>query len=120
MTTLNDLDKNGVYYLASPYTSPNPDIMKQRYLKIDEIAYNLMMEGFHLIEPIGSTHHKAQRFKLPSEYSFWKKQCRAMVGVSNGVIVAMLDGWKESVGVQDEIKIATELGKPVIYLKTEE
>ncbi len=28
----------------------------------------------------------------------------------------MLDGWRESVGVQAEIAIARELGKPVTFL----
>ena len=29
----------------------------------------------------------------------------------------MLDGWQQSVGVQAEIAIARELGKPVTYLR---
>lgn len=34
----------------------------------------------------------------------------------NELVVLMLDGWKESRGVQAEIRIALELGKPVRYL----
>jgi len=34
----------------------------------------------------------------------------------NDVVVVMLDGWRESVGVQAEIAIARELGKPVTFL----
>ncbi|MCH7685113.1 MAG: hypothetical protein IH899_00270 [Planctomycetes bacterium] len=30
-----------------------------------------------------------------------------------------LDGWRESVGVQTEIRLAGELGKPVRYLESE-
>jgi hypothetical protein len=30
-------------------------------------------------------------------------------------MVLMLDGWRESIGVQAEIAIANELGKPVTY-----
>ena len=32
------------------------------------------------------------------------------------MVVLMLDGWRESVGVAAEIRIAGELGKPVRYL----
>jgi hypothetical protein len=32
----------------------------------------------------------------------------------------MLDGWQESIGVQAEIRMAKELGKPVRYLVSEE
>jgi len=31
----------------------------------------------------------------------------------------MLDGWNQSVGVQAEIRVARELGKPVRYLAAE-
>lgn len=117
---INNLDKNGVYYLASPYTSSDLELMKQRYFAVDEVGYKLMMKGFHLIEPISSTHHKALRFKLPPEYTFWKERCRKMISVSNGVIVLTIDGWERSVGVQDEIKIAKELNKPVIYINDNE
>lgn len=114
--SINDLDKNGVYYLASPYTSNDSEIMKEIYLKVDEVGYKLLIKGFHLIEPIASTYHKAQRFQLPHEYSFWTTHCRKMVSVSDGVIVLMLEGWETSTGVQDEIKIASDLGKRVIYI----
>jgi hypothetical protein len=117
--TLDDLDKNGVYYLASPYTSSSKEVMKERYKKVDEVGYKLMIKGFHLIEPIASTHHKAQRFALPPDYSFWKERCRRMVSNSDGVIVLMLDGWEKSVGVQDEIKIAIESKLPVVYISPE-
>ncbi len=36
--------------------------------------------------------------------------------VCDKVVVLMIDGWKESVGVQAEIAIARELGKPVSFL----
>ena len=32
----------------------------------------------------------------------------------------MLDGWRESVGIQAEIAIARQLGKPVTFLPAEE
>ncbi|MBX3452499.1 MAG: DUF1937 family protein [Planctomycetaceae bacterium] len=35
------------------------------------------------------------------------------------VVVLTLDGWRESAGVQAEIRIAGELGKPVRYLAPE-
>ena len=35
---------------------------------------------------------------------------------SDEAVVLVLDGWQESRGVQAEIRIARELGKPVRYL----
>jgi hypothetical protein len=40
-----------------------------------------------------------------------------MLKLSAGVVVLMLKGWDTSVGVQDEIKYATELGIPVYYVQ---
>jgi hypothetical protein len=120
MSNIDNLDKEKVYYLASPYTSPDLEKMKERYLKVDEVGYKLLMKGFHIIEPIASTYHKAQRFQLPHDYSFWINHCRKFVEISDSVIVLMLDDWENSVGVQDEIKIATELGKKVVYISENE
>jgi hypothetical protein len=36
------------------------------------------------------------------------------------VVVLTLAGWRESVGVQTEIRIAAELGKPVQYVAPDE
>jgi hypothetical protein len=36
------------------------------------------------------------------------------------LVVLMLSGWEDSAGVQAEIRIARELGKPVPYLAAEE
>ncbi len=39
-----------------------------------------------------------------------------LCGWCDKVYVFMQDGWKESVGLNAEIKIAKELGKPIIYI----
>jgi hypothetical protein len=44
---------------------------------------------------------------------------RERLGRCDEVVVLMLDGWEESIGVQAEIRIARELGKPVRYLAPE-
>lgn len=105
-----------VYYLASPYSHPDPQIMQSRYEQAEYVAYELICKGYTLIEPITSSHHKSIRFGINTAYENWKQNCRNLIAVADGVIVAStIDGWKESVGVQDEITIAKELGKPVFY-----
>jgi hypothetical protein len=55
-----------------------------------------------------------------SVWSFWEQYDRKFLERCDEVVVLMLDGWEESVGVQAEIRIAGELGKPVRYLAPEE
>lgn len=45
---------------------------------------------------------------------------RAFIKNASGVIVLMLDGWRESIGVKDEIKLAKELRLPIMYIEVGE
>jgi hypothetical protein len=116
MNSVKGLPKEVVYYFASPYTSPDPYIRERRYLDVIKVATDLIHQGYTLLEPIAMSHHHAQRFGLPSGYEFWKKRDRTFIEISDGVLVCMLDGWQESIGVTDEIHYAKSLGKPVFYL----
>jgi len=108
-----------VYYFASPYSDPDPAVREHRYVDTIDIATKLINHGYCLLEPIAMSHHHAQRFGLPSGYDFWKTRDRKFIEITDGVIVLMLPGWKESVGVTDEIQYALSLGKPVYYLHPE-
>lgn len=53
---------------------------------------------------------------LPTNWPFWERFDREHLAQCDEVVVLMLEGWRESVGVAAEIRIAGELGKPVRYL----
>lgn len=112
-----EMPKNHVYYLASPYSSPDPYIREQRYLEIIKVATDLICMGYTLLEPIAMSHHHAQRFGLPSGYDFWRQRDRRFIEMCDAVLVCMMKGWDKSVGVTDEIEYAKSIGKPVYYLK---
>lgn len=109
--------ENRVYYLASPYSSDDAYTRELRYLQTLHFATDLINRGYTLIEPIAMSHQHAQRFSLPTGYSFWKKRDRLLLSRCHGVIVYCLPGWDISVGVSDEIAYAKELGLPVYYAK---
>ena len=54
---------------------------------------------------------------MPLDWAFWQRHDRRYLEACDEVVVLMLDGWRESVGVQAEIAIARELGKPVTFLR---
>ncbi len=110
------IDKTKVWYLASPYSSTDPEMVHKRYKAVNKAGAILCKEGFILIEPIAMCHHKSLEFDLPQGYEYWKTRDRKFVSMSDGILVLQLPGWIESTGVTDEVAYAQSLGKPVMYL----
>lgn len=102
-------------YLASPYSHPDPAVREQRFRAACQAAVALLHAGRVVFSPIAHSHPLAQH-GLPGNWHFWERYDRAFLERCDEVLVLMLDGWEESVGVQAEIRIARELGKPVRYL----
>lgn len=106
-----------IRYLATPYSSTEAYVREQRFMQACVIAGQLMGDGFVVYSPIAHSHPIAGLVDLPTSWEFWQTQCVAMLRVSSVLVVAMMDGWQESVGVQAEIALAKELGIPVEYLE---
>jgi nucleoside 2-deoxyribosyltransferase len=105
-------------YLASPYSHVDPAVREQRFCAACQAAVALLHAGRVVFSPIAHSHPLAQH-GLPGNWHFWERYDRAFLERCDEVLVLMLDGWEESVGVQAEIRIARELGKPVRYLASE-
>lgn len=102
-------------YLASPYSHPDANIREQRFRDACIAAARLIRAGHVIFSPIAHGHPIAEH-GLPIDWQFWERQDREQLERCDEIVVLMLDGWKESVGVQAEIRIAGELGKPVRYV----
>lgn len=104
-------------YICSPYNSPDPGIKHARFRAVCKVAAALMARGELVFSPIAHTHPIALAGSLPPDWGFWERYDRAMLEACGMVYVLMLPGWRESIGVQAEIKIAAELGIDVRYLE---
>lgn len=102
-------------YLASPYSHPDAMIRRQRFHAACRAAANLLASGLTVFSPIVHGHPLVDH-GLPTNWPFWERFDRDHMTRCDEVVVLMLDGWRESVGVAAEIRIAGELGKPVRYL----
>jgi hypothetical protein len=109
----------GLVYLATPYTHPDPSVMESRFDAACRIAGRLMADGELVFSPIAHTHPIAVCCELPRHWEFWAKYDRAILATCARVVVAMLPGWDQSKGVAAEIAIAQELSVPVEYLAVE-
>lgn len=102
-----------IIYLASPYTHESIEVRRERFEKVASVTARLMRQGIHVFSPIVHCHPLAERYNLPSDYTFWEEYDRKFLAVCGEMWIVMLDGWMESKGVAAEIKIARQLGIPV-------
>lgn len=109
------LSKRKVYYLASPYSHKDPKVMEARHIEVLDIAAELIKAGYTVLQPITMCHEMSLRHNLPSGYEYWKKRDREFIKRTDGIIVSLMDGWDISVGVDDEVKYAAKLGKPIHF-----
>ena len=105
-------------YLASPYSHPDKRVRQRRFNASCQVTAALMRAGLIVFSPIVHSH-PLTRHGLPGDWEFWQRYDRAYLEACTGVAVLMLEGWKESKGVQAEIAMARELGKPVIFIDPE-
>ena len=103
-------------YLATPYSDPDPKIRQERFDNINRIAASLINDGHYVFSPISHTHPIALIGNLPTGWEFWDGFDRSFIEWCDVVCVFCTAGWDTSVGVQAEIKIANELGKPIKYI----
>ena len=103
-------------YLASPFTHDDPAVRQQRYEAACRAAAALISQGQIVFSPI-SHSYGISADGLPPDWHFWEKHDRRYLEVCDELAVLMLDGWQESVGVQAEIAIAREYGKPITFFR---
>lgn len=90
-------------YLASPYSHPEPLVMKTRFLLAEQTTALYTKKGAHVYSPIVHYHEMAAKYKFPTDFEFWKKINMDMLRRAEEMWVLDIPGWMESVGVQAEI-----------------
>lgn len=102
-------------YLASPYSHPDPLIMKTRFLLAEQETAHYMKQGLVIFSPIVHCHEIACKYTLPTDFAFWQNYCIAMLRRADTLWVLRIEGWKESKGVTHEIEVATAALIPIKY-----
>jgi hypothetical protein len=112
---LSELEKEegNMIYLAVPYSHGDPEVREYRFKMANSVAGFMTAQGELVYSPISHTHAIAIERKLPTDWEYWEKHNRQMMAICSKLVVLRLDGWKESVGVRAEIKLARELRIPV-------
>jgi len=108
-----------LYYLASPYSHKDREIMNQRAEQATKAAVDLLKLGVVTFAPIPYNCHW-EKYNLPSDWGFWQDFDKTFIDHMDAVVVLQLEGWDKSVGVTAEIAYAKEISIPVYYLSVEQ
>jgi hypothetical protein len=102
-------------YLGQPYSHQDPAVRQWRFEAACRATAALMRAGLVVFSPVAHSH-PLTRYGLPGDWRFWERYDRAFLEACGALAILTLDGWKESVGVGAEIRIAFELGLPVFLI----
>jgi hypothetical protein len=105
-------------YLASPYTHTEASVRDSRFDAACKATAELVRGGLVVFSPI--VHgHPLVRFDLPIEWEYWERFDHEYLRRCDCMVVLMLDGWRESRGVQAEISLASKLDLRIDYVAPE-
>ena len=102
-------------YLAAPYSHPDKSVVEKRMETLCKVDALLMQRGIYTVSPL-LKHFIVHYTDLPTDWNYWKGYSDTVMCAVDRVIIVMMDGWEESVGVQAEIKMANHLGIKVEYV----
>lgn len=105
-----------IVYLACPYASRHKELRDIRLTLVTEMAGLLMNTGQVIFSPLTHNAPISKAFELPNGWDFWSQIDLAFLSHCSHLLVLTLPGWKESTGVQAEIKAARAQGIPISYL----
>ena len=103
-------------YLASPYSHPDAAVRQQRFHDACRATAALLHAGHVVFSPVVHSHPLVA-YGLPGGWAFWERIDREHLERCDAVVVLLLDGWRASIGVQAEIRLATAFGKEVHYVE---
>jgi hypothetical protein len=105
--------KYGLTFLSMPYSDKDKTLVEERFRKSTEVSAHLMVNGIHLLSPIGFGHPIVIAHPVPSDWDYWNLFCKKLINASSQLLVFTLPGWKESTGVQEEIEFAKRHHIPI-------
>src|SRR5262245_27488339 len=114
--TLQSIKLQPLIYLATPY-SKYPAGIEQAFVDAAALTGRLLVEGLRVYSPIAHTHPIAVWGQLdPYDHSIWLPFDEAIMTAASALLVAEMDGWRESKGIAHEIDFFERRKKPIFYL----
>jgi hypothetical protein len=109
---------DGFWYVATPYSKYEEgfNVAAFEAAKAGAILVNF---GFCVYCPIVHIHqliiYSAGALGHLDD-DLWREQDQPFMEGAKGLIVVMMNGWKESDGIKHEIEVFEKVGKPILYM----
>ena len=106
-------------YIASPYSDPDPEVMRLRYQRVCKIVADLMGEyPDHLFfSPIAHSHGIAKWGFMDPDHETWMEIEKAWIDWADELWIADMPGRLVSKGIMDfEIPYGRDNNKPIEWL----
>jgi len=113
------MNTTGFLYIASPYSKSDAKKREDRYMGVCATCAYFVRCGWTVYSPIAHWHPITKAYGLPIDMEFWRKHDLVMLQFAWKMIVAMIQGWQDSDGIQEEIVFARKHRIPVEYFDTE-
>lgn len=106
----------GYWYIGSPY-SKYPGGLVEAFKRVCRVTGRFAQAGVPAYSPIAHTHPIAAEGALdPHDHSIWLPFDGPLMEAARGLVVVMMDGWQDSIGLQFEIDHFKRAGKPVMFI----
>jgi hypothetical protein len=103
-------------YIAVPYSHPDAAVANARFELVTRVA-GWLMADYVVFSPITHSHAVEQLWDAGvKRWDFWRNQDLEIISRVDEMHVLMLDGWRDSEGVQAEIEFCHDNGIPVLYI----
>lgn len=106
-----------LHYLATPYTR-YPKGLMQAFTDACLLMVRLRTQHkLRVYSPIAHSHNLARTTEVdPKDHQFWMACCKPWMEKSDILLIAKMEGWKQSKGISEEGQFFALLGKPILYL----
>ena len=91
-----------IIYLATPYSDPDPTVREYRFQCVNEVALDLIAQGYLVFSPISQTHPMEVTTGICRGFDFWRSYNFGWLDVCDVLYVLKLRGWSRSIGVGGE------------------
>lgn len=107
-------------YLAIPYSHPDPKVRETRFEYANWASSRFIKAGVSVFSPI-SHSHPISKYGVKGDWQQWfDLDWHMLRACKQGLVVLALEGWDESVGVLEELRLASTFEIPVFFLTLSE
>jgi hypothetical protein len=116
---LNSLSDYGLVYLATPYSKYHAGQQKA-FEDAASLAGRIVNRGVFVFSPIAHGHPMFQFGEVPNNQVLWGKFNGLFEAACGAILMAQMDGWRQSQGMSDERHKFWKANKPIFFLDPED